>query len=372
MPMARPTLPELNSRIQVDIANRLGLVEPHRRNALVRVIARVVSSAAHLLHGHAEHLSKQIFPDQAERANVLRMGALLGVHPTPAAYATGLAGCTGTNGQIIRAGTLLRRQDGAVYKTNAEVEVAAGQAILALTAVAAGEAGNCDASTKLSFESPISGVSSTAEVGAYEISGGSDEEPIDYFRLRVLARMAYPPHGGSADDYVAWAKEVPGVTRAWCSSLENGDGTVVVRFVRDNDTSDPPTSTDLIPDAGEIETVRAHIDGETPHTGKAPATATVTVVAPTPVPLNFEIHVVPDATETRAAVEASLRALLLTVGCASFDHNQRRAGGTVPLSKVHLAIGTTPGVTDYTLTAPATHVFHDVGKMPVMGDIAWT
>ena len=49
---------------------------------------------------------------------------------------------------------------------------------------------------------------------------------------------------GDNDDYVAWATEVPGVTRAWCSPNGMGAGTVVVRFVRDDDD-------DPIPDSGE-------------------------------------------------------------------------------------------------------------------------
>lgn len=37
-----------------------------------------------------------------------------------------------------------------------------------------------------------------------------------------------PPQGGSADDYDAWVRTVPGVTRVWLNPLGAGPGTVVL------------------------------------------------------------------------------------------------------------------------------------------------
>ena len=51
------------------------------------------------------------------------------------------------------------------------------------------------------------------------------------------------------------------MTRAWCTPNGMGAGTVVVRFVRDDDD-------DPIPDAGEIEAVRAHIEAQRPVTAE--------------------------------------------------------------------------------------------------------
>jgi uncharacterized phage protein gp47/JayE len=357
MAFVRPLLPVLVERIQQDLVSRLGLEAPILRVAFARILAKVVAGAAHMLHGHLEFLSKQIFPDKAERDYLIRWGALFGLSLTPAEYATGNAACTGTNGKIIPAGAIVRRADGAEYTVDDEVTIAGGTATVALTAVVAGEDGNCDAGAELSFESPIDGVGSTVTVDADEIGGGTDEETIEAFRTRVLERMQSAPHGGNAADYVAWAKEVPGVTRAWCFPNENGPGTVVVRFVRDNDA---PGS--IIPSSGEVAAVLAHIVGTAPWylDRLAPVTAVVSVAAPTPRQLDFDLTLEPNTEATRAAVTASLEALLLRIA---------RPGGTIPLSQIQIAVGTSDGVSDFTINSPSADVVHAVSEMAVMGEV---
>src|SRR6478736_4591283 len=81
------------------------------------------------------------------------------------------------------------------------------------------------------FSPPLPGVVSATLHG--DMTGGADTETDDQLRARVLFRIQQPPMGGDANDYVAWALAVPGVTRAWCSPLEMGMGTVTVRFMMD-------------------------------------------------------------------------------------------------------------------------------------------
>jgi uncharacterized phage protein gp47/JayE len=404
----RPTLSELVERIQKDFESRLALQAPLLRRALVYVFSRVVAGAVHMLHGHLEYLARQIFPDLAEREYLLRWGALFGLSLKAAEFAAGSVVLVGTNGTIILNDAVLQRADGTTYTPDADATIvtltawagttgytvgqlranggnvylctaagtsagsggptgtgtaitdggatwryiAAGTAAVAVavTCSTAGADGNADIGTQLTFESPIAGANAVATVGTGGLANGSDEEDLEDFRARVLERMASPPHGGAASDYVAWAKEVAGVTRAWCYPLEGGAGTVTVRFVRDDDAS-------LIPDAGEVTAVQAHINAV------RPVTAIVTVAAPTAVPLNFTIHPIPDTTETRAAIDAELRDLLL---------REATPGGTVLLSHIRNAIGDADGVTDYTLTSPAADVTRTTGQLTTMGTITFT
>jgi uncharacterized phage protein gp47/JayE len=349
MPFVRPTLPELVDRIQADLVSRLMLTAPILRRSLVYVLARVLAGATHMLHGHLEFLGKQVFPDQSDGDFLVRQAAIFGISRKPAAFASGSLDVTGTNGAIIPAGSVILRADGVAYETEGEVTIAAGFASPTINAVAAGADGSCEAGVELSFESPIAGVEATAIVAAGGIVGGSDEESDDDLRTRLLERLREPPHGGSKADYIAWAKEVAGVTRAWCFPLELGAGTVVVRFVRDDDAS-------LIPDAGEVATVQAHIDEV------RPVTATVTVQAPIADALNYTISITPNTTAVRAAVEAELKDLLLRIA---------EPGGVIPRSQIEVAIGTADGVTDFEVTVPAADVVHGAGHMAVHGAITW-
>jgi uncharacterized phage protein gp47/JayE len=349
MAFSRPTLEELVDRIENDFVSRLALSGALLRRSMARVLARVLAGASHLLHGHIEWVSRQIFADTAEAEFLKRIGRLFGVDANEATFATGNVTITGSNGTTIPAETVLVRSDGAEYEVDADVTIASGTATAALTALVAGQDGNCDEDTELSFASPVSGADSTATVASGGLSGGTDEEADEDYRERVLERLREPPQGGSESDYEAWAKEVAGVTRVWVYPQENGAGTVVVRFARDDDASP-------IPDSGEVDTVQDYIDA------RRPVTATVTVEAPTAAPLNFTIAVVPNTTAVKDAVEAELEDLL---------SREAEPGETLPISKIRTAIGSAEGLEDYTLTIPAADVTHTTGQLATMGTITW-
>jgi uncharacterized phage protein gp47/JayE len=344
----RPTVLELIDRIQGDFVSRLNLSVPILRRSMIFIVSRVIAGAAHLLHGHVDYLSKQLFPDTSDEEYLLRQAGIYGLTRVPAEYATGNVEVTGEDDAIIPAGTILIHADGAEYITDAEATIVGGVATVAVTASVAGEDGNRDVDVSLSFQSPVSGVDSVAVVGIDGLSNGSDQEEIEALRSRLEERIQNPPHGGSAADYEAWAREVAGVTRAWCYPLESGPGTVTVRFVRDGDA-------DIIPGVDEIAAVQTYIDG------LSPATAVVSVEAPVPVELDFSISVVPDNSTVRSAVELELEDLLRASG----------PGSTILVSRIRTAIGTATGVTDYTLISPSTDVVHASDEIAVIGDFTW-
>lgn len=350
MAFTRPTLAELVDRVQQDLVSRLELTGAVLRRSMVHILSRVVAGAVHGLHGHLDFISRQIFADTAEVEYLDRIGGLYGIDRTEAEYATGDVTFTGTNTTNIPSGTVLVRSDGAEYTTDALATISGGEATVAVTASNADEASNSDAGVVLNLASPISGVDSEATVETDGLTGGADEEDDDAYRARVLSRLSNPPQGGSDADYEAWALEVPGVTRAWVYPLEDGAGTVTVRFVRDDDA-------DLIPDAGEVSDVQDYIDE------RRPVTATVTVAAPTELPVDYELSVVPDTAEVRAAVEAELADLHLRVA---------EPGVTLPLSAIRTAIGIAAGLTDYDLTDPVADVTVTTGQFPTLGDVDFT
>lgn len=348
MAFVRPTLAELVDRTQADFVSRLPLSGAVLRRSLVHVLSRVLAGAAHMLHGHLEYVSRQLFADTAERPYLVRIGAIFGLAPTAATYATATATATGTNGVVIPANAVLLSPAGYEFKTNAAATIAGGTATLALTAVVAGAAPSAAVGLVLTLQSPIAGVSATATVTS--VVDGVDEEDTEAFRARVLERLRKPPQGGATADYPAWAKEVAGVTRAWVYPQELGAGTVVVRFVRDNDAS-------LIPDAGEVAAVQSFIDA------RRPVTATVTVAAPVAAPVAFSLSVSPNTTDVRAAVSAELADLIRRKG---------EPGAGLKLADMRTAIGSAAGLTDYTLTSPAANVTHTANQIATLGTVTFT
>ncbi|MQY50186.1 baseplate J/gp47 family protein [Rhodocyclus gracilis] len=355
MPFVRPDLPTLIERAVADIESRFPGADARLRRSNLTVLSRVHAGAVHGLYGYLDWIARQILVDKCDDDVLERHAAIwLKSGRVSAFYAAGAATVTGSNGTVIEAGAVFRRQDGAAFVTKGETTVIGGTAVLALEASEPGQAGNTPAGSPLGIESPIDGLNATATVGIDGLSGGADIEDIESLRARVLARIQQTPHGGAAHDYVAWALEVPGVTRAWCYPLEMGDGTVTVRFVRDNDAS-------LIPDAAEVAAVQAYIDAQ------RPIGMELFVVAPIAAPLAFQIQLTPATASVKAAVEASLRDLLIREAEPEGGGNE----GKIPLSHIREAISLAAGETDHVLLSPVADITLSVGQIATFGGIAW-
>lgn len=352
MSFQRPTLTQLVDRIQNDFVSRLTLAGAVLRRAVIYVLSRVLAGAAHMMHGHLEFLGNQIFADISESSYLDRQATMFGVSRKAATFARGNLTATGTNGTVIPIGTVLTRAaDGAEYTVDSNQTISGGVATLPVTAVLAGIDYNADVGVELDFQSPIVNVASATVVATGGLTGGADIETDAELRVRLLERLQNPPAGGDAQDYVEWALAVAGVTRAWVYPLELGAGTVVVRFVRDDDG----TGTAIIPSAGEVTAVQTAIDA------LRPVTANVTVVAPVPITRDFTIHIVPDNADARAAVQAELEDLIGSV----------EPGGTLLISQIEKAIGVAAGIIDFTVTVPAADVTYATGQIPIFGTITW-
>lgn len=355
MAFQRDSLGTIIGRVQTDIDSRVEGSESRLRRSFLGALARALSGAVHGLYGFVSWGSRQVLPDTADDDQLDRLGGLWGLTRKAASYATGSVDFTVTGSGSIPAGTQLRRADGARFATNAVRNFAAsGTQTVAVTATTAGAAGNTLAGASLALVSPVSGVASNAIVAAGGLAAGADVEGTEAFRARILARLKDPPHGGAEADYIQWALEVPGVTRAWVYPHEDGTGTVAVRFVMDGK---PGT---IIPTSGEVATVQAYIDS--PY--RRPVTADVTVKAPTAVDLDVTIDGLdPDETAVRDAIAAELADMLA---------REATPGGTILLSHIREAISVAAGEYDHVLTSPSANVTHSTGQIAVLGDITYT
>lgn len=355
MPFSRPALPVLIDRAEADIESRMPGADARLRRSNLNVLARVHAGAIHGLYGNLEWLARQVLPDTAEAEYLERHAAIwLPSGRLPAAAALGQVLVTGTTGAVVPVDTVFKRADGVTYYSAIEATLVAGQALVDIVAEEAGQGGNAAASTALNLDSPIAGVNAPATVTAGALTGGADIEDDDSLRARVIARIQQTPHGGARHDYVTWALEVPGVTRAWCYPQEMGDGTVTVRFVRDDDAV-------AIPDAGEVAAVQAYIEV------LAPVGMELFVVAPVALPTAFQVSLMPATASVKAAVEASLRDLLLREA----EPEGGDGNGVILLSHIREAISLAAGETDHALVAPVADVTPTVGQMATFGSITW-
>lgn len=349
MPLQRQTVQQLKDRIRADIKSRLTGTDPSLAKSVAGALADVLAGAVHGLYGAIDYFGRQILPDTAVAEDQVRHASLYNIQPLAATAATGNITFTGTDGVTIPTGTELQRANGALYTTTADATIATGTATAPVTASIAGTAGNAVAGVALTLTTPIGSVNSAATVATGGLVNGADVETGDSLLSRLLTRLREVPQGGSAADYIRWAKEVAGVTRAWCFPLEGGAGTVFVRFVRDNDAS-------IIPDAGEVAAVQAYIDE------LRPATAALTVAAPTAVPLNFTIAVTPNTVAVQTAVTAELTDLI---------KSESYPGATLLLSHIREAVSRAAGEANNVVTVPAADVVYSNSQIGTMGVITW-
>lgn len=355
MSFSRPTLAELISSTASDLQTRVTGLEVRLRRTFEAALAYCLAALAHGLYGHLFYLSQQLLPTAPSGEQTVRAwGEMLELPPKDPSFASGNLNFTGTPSTPIPQGTVFQRTDGVEFATTAALTIGGGGSVTGeVKAVASGDAGNTDAGVILTIVTPIAGVTQTASVDGDGLTGGADAEELEDYRARVLARLGTPPTGGGPGDYVQWALQVPGVTRAWEYPGEQGAGTVVVRFATDNDVSP-------IPNPAKVAEVQAYLDSV------APIAADVIVVAPVEYTLDMTIDLTPDTTAVRAAVTTELEGYLRRSAEPAGS-----GGGTLLKSQLDEAVSLAAGETDHTISVPAGNVSLTTGQLPVLGTITW-
>jgi len=355
MPFSRPQLSELIQRAEADFETRLEGADARLRRSGLAVIARAHSGAVHGLYDFLSFIARQVMIDTAETEFLERWAGVWGVPRKAASFAEGPMVFTGQAGEEVPAGTQVRFSTAIVYETIAPVTLDTdGTAIATARALLPGRDGNIEEGRSLSLAAPVEAVDSAVTAGVGGLTGGADEEDDDSLRRRLLDRIQMPPAGGAAFDYVRWALEVPGVTRAWVSPREMGEGSVTVRFMMDN----PDPDSDGIPQDADEEAVFNHISP------LRPVTADLFVEAPIAQPLTFRIQgLFPAAQAVRDAVEAELKDLI---------RREAVPNGTLLISHIREAISIAAGEFDHRLLDPTADVARGVGEIATFGGVTWS
>jgi len=358
MAFVRPTLDTIIDRVKTDIKGSVGVTSILRRSFL-EAISKGIAGAAHMLHGHLYWVSRQIFPDQADQEYLERWASIYGFERKTATYGKYTVDVTGTNASVLPAGTLYQRSDGLQYEVDSDVTIAAGVGTATVSASGAGADYNLESGDQIELVSPVSGINSAAVFNS-TTTEAEDEESDEQLRARLVERIQEPPSGGRATDYLLWAKEVAGVTRAWVLPAHLGEGSVGVSFVEDDET-------DIIPDAAKVDEVQDYIDDE------KPVTADVTVFAPIELTVDMTIAIKPNTVAVQTAISQELKDLFFRDGqvAGSYKTVSETYDGVIPLSKINEAISIAEGEEDHTVVSPTSDVTPSTGGLATLGTITW-
>lgn len=347
-----PALEETREDIRADVETWLPGTQARTRRTTLGVIAFAQAGGINGLHAHLDYLHRNFLPDeQADALGVERWARRYGLWYRPATVASGPVTITGSQGAVLPAGTLVQYTQDQVYATVANLVLASGSGQVTVQAQAAGQIGNLAAGARINLVSPVAGISSVAVVAAGGITGGTDDETLDGLRQRVFRRMSEPPKGGSLADYETWALEAhASVTRAWAAEHEQGAGSVTVRLVCDNNLSP-------IPGTAVVDACKAYIDQRRPAGRRS-----IYVVPPVAKPVAYQVRLVPNTAQVKAAVEAELRDL---------HRRDAEPGGGLLISRIREAVSIAAGESDNTVLAPTANVTTTTGELAVFGSIQW-
>lgn len=348
--LERPTLEDMQGRAEAEINARLPGADSRLKWNNLSVLAWVLAGATHEMFGFLDGIATQAMPDQATGQQLDRHAAWRGVPRKPPSAATGTLFAQGTDGAVIPAGARLVRADAVEFTVEAPgATIIAEAASLTIRATEPGGAGNSLPGQALRFVNSYAGIAPTATVGPDGLGGGADLESDESLRTRLRAREQQGAETGRLQDYVAWAREVPGVTRAWATS----PSACLVQLVFVMDGSYP----DGIPLPQDEQIVADHIDA------KRPPGVLVNVRAPDPLPVDFVIaSLKPDDPPVRAAIEAELHDMILRDGAL---------GTPILVSHVREAISIAAGEYDHHPLQPVADIPVGPYQLPIFGSITW-
>lgn len=385
MPFQRPALSDLRVQVAADISSGVPGADGLLRFSNLGVLGTVVAGLAQLHYGYLDWIALQATPYTATDEYLEAWAALKGITRNAATPATGTATFAGTNGTPLPSGTQMVRGDGYLYQTTATGTVASGTVTVPIAAVlptidpinnptGSGAASNAAAGTILTLQSPVIGIQQNSTSSA--LTGGADVETDDSLRTRMLQRYQDPPQGGDSADYVGWALDVPGVTRAWCFPNGFGAGTVVVYIMLDvaeSGNNGFPVGTNGVSqyDQGPRGPRGTVATGDQLTVANAivteqPVTALVYICGPTANTINFTISGIATApTSVRTAIAAAIDQIFLEQGSPI-------AGTSVDLSAIEAAIAAIAGTKGFVIETPTANIANVTGQLPVLGTVTYT
>jgi uncharacterized phage protein gp47/JayE len=374
VPFPRPTLLTLRTLAMQDmVASDLPNANGFLRRAALRVIAWIQAGMAYLHWGYLDWIALNGTPFTATAEYLDTWAAFA---PTPVLRqapepATGQGIWSGILNSDLPAGTAMNRADGFAYITTADAVVGVGNTVTApFVAVLPGSAGNSDLGTPLTLSVTLTGIVG-AGAATTVITGGTDLEQDPPLRNRMLESYRAPPHGGDAADYVTWALEIPGVTRAWPLRNGMGSGSVVVYFMMDQAEATFGGFPQGTNGCAAAEPRAAAATGDQLALANfiyplQPVTALVYATAPAPDPTNFTLTGLTGITTTqKAAVSAALAGVMALKGSPLADT-------PIQQSDFEGAVNTVAGLPPFAITVPATWpITPPLGSLFTLGTVSY-
>lgn len=228
------------------------------------------------------------FPQTSYGKYLELLGEFKDVYRNPPTKATGYIKVTGNNTAYVPQGRIIYTEAydnpsiGFIVLESTEIGDM-GEAMVMVECVEPGSIGNVAANTISIPDKAMPGITSITNPGP--ITGGTDIEPDEMFRERVMA--AYDESlSGSDGDYIRWAKKIPGVGQVYVIPEWEGFGSGTTKLLI-MDSNGQPANESLI---NKVQISIAPLATKN-RGGIAPVNANVTVAAPEIINIDISVGI---------------------------------------------------------------------------------
>src|SRR4051812_37207750 len=171
----RPSLQEIATRIQTDVASQVNIKLPLKKASILSVICFALAGAVHLLYGRVEYLITQLLNPMGKFLDTFSFFFGLRRRGKTAAMAT--IKFTGSAGKSILKDALLSHSDGRTYMLTEAVSVwDSGFSFGTVRAQTLGPSGTLKAGDTLTLVESVANVNSSLQVLSDNLEPGFDEE----------------------------------------------------------------------------------------------------------------------------------------------------------------------------------------------------
>lgn len=324
---------------------------------------------AELLQVKLPNTLRLAFPQTSYDEYLDMLGEFKDVFRNNPTSAAGSLKITGTNSSYLPKGLIIYTESydgpsiGFVVLESTEVDHE-GEALVSVECTEPGVIGNVASNTIKIPDNAVPGITSITNPSP--MTGGTDLEPDEMFRERVMA--AYEESlSGSDGDYIRWAKKVPGVGQVYVIPEWEGFGTGTTKLLI-MDSNGQPANEILIAQVQKYIAPRVTKN----RGGIAPVNANVTVTAPETILINILVNVVTENGYDRMTVleevEQNIKDYLSSIEITTDDEIVEY----VYLEKIGHVILSTPGIQIYSelrINGGISKVAIPIGVVPALGEV---
>lgn len=226
-----PTLKEISGIVINAFTTKLKSGYALLKKSILKAFSWAFAGSNMLLWKYLSWMFRQVFPQTASLPYLILWGYLADVDYEYGKKTVLKVEADDVTASYILTGTVYKHlESGNIYTVLSTSTPVNGICTFNVEAKKTGTGGNIDIGELLELTNPLDGIPAKAKVIDVAVEGTEDED-VEVYRARVLARFRRKAQGGSFMDYRDWCLEVPGVVDALPYCLK--EGTVSVYLVGD-------------------------------------------------------------------------------------------------------------------------------------------